>query len=382
MSATDKTKLDGVATGANNYLHPNHTGDMTSTGDGATTIAANAVSNAKLADMATATIKGRATAGTGDPEDLTAAQATALLDVFTLSAKGLAPPSGGGTTSFLRADGTWAAPAGGSGGVSDGDKGDLTVSGSGSTWTIDPGAVTNAKLASVATATIKGRTSAGAGDPEDLTAAQATALLDVFTSSLKGLAPPSGGGSSNFLRADGIWAAPPAGGGGGGSNISYATLSAARTLVSTTAEQPIFAAADDAFAVEAATSYVFECLLLITGMSATSGNAKFSLLGAGTATLLGGRAQIVGSDGTGTAAPATMSGSFSDASAATAVSMVIAGTGTALAVSIRGKFRTNAAGTIVPSVALVSAAAATIDVDTYFRMEKLGPNSTTSAGAS
>ena len=71
MSAADKTKLDGVATGANNYVHPNHSGDVTSTGDGATTIAANAVSNAKLADMATATIKGRATAGTGDPEDLT-----------------------------------------------------------------------------------------------------------------------------------------------------------------------------------------------------------------------------------------------------------------------------------------------------------------------
>lgn len=33
MSATDKTKLDGIATSANNYSHPNHTGDVTSTGD-------------------------------------------------------------------------------------------------------------------------------------------------------------------------------------------------------------------------------------------------------------------------------------------------------------------------------------------------------------
>ncbi|MFN4201890.1 MAG: hypothetical protein ACK4GM_02395 [Tabrizicola sp.] len=371
MSAADKTKLDGIAAGANAYSHPDHTGDVTSLGDGATTIAAGAVTNAKLADMATATIKGRASAGTGDPEDLTAAQATALLDTFTSGAKGLAPASGGGTTNFLRADGTWAAPAGG-GGISDGDKGDITVSGSGTVWTIDAGAVTlgkladittdsflgrdsagtgapevltptqarailnvadgatanasdaalrdrathtgtqpattitglaavatsgsaadltagtlpaarfddtshgsraggalhaaatpsvagfmsaadktkldgiaaganayshpnhtgdvtslgdgattiaagavtNAKLASVATATIKGRASAGTGDPEDLTGTQATALLDVFTSGAKGLAPASGGGTTNFLRADGTWAAPAGGGGG------------------------------------------------------------------------------------------------------------------------------------------------------------------------
>lgn len=113
MSAADYTKLAGVATGANNYTHPNHTGDVTSAGDGATTIVGNAVTNAKLADMATATIKGRTTAGTGDPEDLTAAQATALLNTFSPSLKGLAPASGGGTANFLRADGTWAAPSGG-----------------------------------------------------------------------------------------------------------------------------------------------------------------------------------------------------------------------------------------------------------------------------
>jgi len=68
--------------------------------------------------------------------------------------------------------------------------------------------VTNAKLANVATSTFKGRVTAATGDPEDLTGTQATALLDVFTSLLKGLAPASGGGVSNFLRADGAWAAP------------------------------------------------------------------------------------------------------------------------------------------------------------------------------
>lgn len=41
--ATDGTKLDGIASGANNYTHPNHTGQVTSTGDGATALAASAI---------------------------------------------------------------------------------------------------------------------------------------------------------------------------------------------------------------------------------------------------------------------------------------------------------------------------------------------------
>ena len=38
-----------------------------------------------------------------------------------------------------------------------------------------------------------------------------TALLNTFTSVLKGLAPASGGGTANFLRADGTWAAAAGG---------------------------------------------------------------------------------------------------------------------------------------------------------------------------
>lgn len=44
---------------------------------------------------------------------ISAANLTAALNAFTTSLKGLVPASGGGTTNYLRADGTWAAPAGG-----------------------------------------------------------------------------------------------------------------------------------------------------------------------------------------------------------------------------------------------------------------------------
>lgn len=44
------------------------------------------------------------------------------------------------------------------------------------------------------------------------TATQATAFLNLFTPSLQGLVPPSGGGTTTFLRADGTFAAISAGG--------------------------------------------------------------------------------------------------------------------------------------------------------------------------
>jgi len=58
-----------------------HTGDVT--GATALTIANDAVTNAKAANMATATIKGRTSAGTGDPEDLTPAQARTVMELGT-----------------------------------------------------------------------------------------------------------------------------------------------------------------------------------------------------------------------------------------------------------------------------------------------------------
>lgn len=85
------------------------------------TLADGAVTNAKLANMAQSTIKGRASgAGAGAPTDLTATQATAILDVVVGDSgsggtKGLVPAPAAGDAAagkFLKADGTFAVPAG------------------------------------------------------------------------------------------------------------------------------------------------------------------------------------------------------------------------------------------------------------------------------
>ena len=68
--------------------------------------------NKFLEQMPAHTIKGNNTGSTANPIDLTATQVTAELNQFTSSLQGVVPGSGGGTTNFLRADGSWAAPAG------------------------------------------------------------------------------------------------------------------------------------------------------------------------------------------------------------------------------------------------------------------------------
>jgi hypothetical protein len=77
--------------------------------------------------------------------------------------------TGGSSGQVLSTDGSgnlsWAT----AGGVSDGDKGDITVSGSGGTWTIDNDAITYAKIQNVSAASrILGRGSASAGDVQEI----------------------------------------------------------------------------------------------------------------------------------------------------------------------------------------------------------------------
>lgn len=89
-------------------------GDVASVSDaGLITIAADAVSNAKLSDMATHTFKANITAGTDNPTDITQTQLTAEINLFSTSAttKGAVPGSNSvGATYFLNGSGAWSIP--------------------------------------------------------------------------------------------------------------------------------------------------------------------------------------------------------------------------------------------------------------------------------
>ena len=161
---------------------PALTGDVTTTaGALATTIAPAAVTLAKQANVATGTVFYRTTAAAGAPE----VQPLATLKTDL----GLTGANSGDQTITLTSD--------------------VTGTGTGSfATTIAAGAVSLSKMANLAATTILGNNTGIAATPLALTPAQINAMLPVLTSALNGLAPASGGGAVNFLRADGTWQAP------------------------------------------------------------------------------------------------------------------------------------------------------------------------------
>jgi hypothetical protein len=172
----------------------------------------------------------------------------------TLTEHGLLPKLGGGTTNFFRADGTWAAPAGGGGGgglglmfwdegipqatgtilnvvgsnaaltvsgtvanlsisgvagePSDGDKGDITVSSSGTVWVVDDDAITYAKIQNVsATDRLLGRDTAGAGVVEEITPANVRTMLNVADGADVTLDNPAGSDTEIQYNSSGTMSA-------------------------------------------------------------------------------------------------------------------------------------------------------------------------------
>lgn len=252
LGSFTKAQLDAAVSDGNVLYVGDVTSNATHTGDvtGATalTIAADAVTFAKMQNIATDSLIGRDTASTGDPEAITVtggiefsgsgsirtsaftgdatktAGGTALtlatvnsnvgsfgsatqVATFTVNAKGLTTAAGNTSIAIPSTAVTDFAEA------VDDRVSALVVAGTNMTITYNDGAGTLTFDA------------AGGGAGTDLTYTAATrviasstgadATLPLVSSGDAGLAPASGGGTTNFLRADGTWAAPGGGGGSG-----------------------------------------------------------------------------------------------------------------------------------------------------------------------
>lgn len=113
---------------------------------------------------------------TAAPAPVTTTELTSMISLFTATAAGTVPPSGGGDMNFLRADGVWTQPPG---------------------------------IAPIPPHTVLGNWSSINSAPQPLSRAQLTSLVNLFTATTSGTVPASGGGTEKFLRADGTWADVP-----------------------------------------------------------------------------------------------------------------------------------------------------------------------------
>jgi hypothetical protein len=154
---------------------------------------------------------------------------------------------------------------------------------------------------------------------------------------------------------------------------------ASRVLTSVGTEQKLFDSVANGTLTLTTGVYFFDAVVYITGLSATSGNTAFDILGAGSAVLGDVLYHAVGIDGAaGTAAAQTGSTAIQGQSPA---SIVTAGTATAVAFSLRGTFECTTAGTIIPSVTLVTAAAGTVAAGSFFRIQRVAAINAVSVGA-
>ena len=194
------------------------TGDVTKAAGGtSTTIANSAVTMAKISATGTPSastfLRGDGSwqavpaLTDGDKGDITvsASGATWTIDNGVVTVAKISATGTPGSGNFLRGDGSWQAPTAT---IADGDKGDITVSSSGTVWTIDNDVVTYAKMQNVsATDRLLGRDASGAGDVEELTVGggiEFTGTGGIQTSAFTGDVTKSAGGTSTTIANDSV----------------------------------------------------------------------------------------------------------------------------------------------------------------------------------
>lgn len=201
----------------------------------------------------------------------------------------------------------------------------------------------------------------------------ADVTLPLMSATNAGLVPASGGGTTNFLRADGAFAPPT----GDPAPTLYKVLTADATGQNNISAQPWFPSAG-AVTVEGSTLYQFEGVLLLNSGTLTH---SVSVSFGGTATItsfswfgLGHKAPINGST-------TTRLSMGVNSSITTERVLTISNSTAGATLYVRGQVRINAAGTFIPRFQYSAApGSSTVLAGTWFAMWKWGASGTTSKG--
>jgi len=161
--------------------------------------------------------------------------------------------------------------------------------------------------------------------------------------------------------------------------IHFIRRNATRTLPNDTNENAIFDSPTNGRLTLEVGTYMFEALMQVTSMSATSGNALIDWLGAGTATCGAWMWYYSALDNSTPTTGATNQGAVR-VTQDSAASIATAGAGTGLNVWARGTFEVTSGGTFIPSIDLVTAAAGVVGIGSFFMCYRVGSDAVVSVG--